>query len=185
MLLCSNAQPHLEEQKCWSACYLQGHMRTLQYLAVHSDDCALVSQTLNELQQIVEFFSNACKDFGLTISTKKIELLFQPPPNYSGILHPIIEINYVKINTTEKITYLGSTVTNKALLNEEITSRISKASSRFGRLRDKLWNKHKISLATKIMVYKAVVIPTLLYGSEAWTPYKVLIKKLDSFHNLC
>ena len=35
------------------------------------------------------------------------------------------------------------------------------------------------------MVYKAVVIPTLLYGSEAWTPYKVMIKKLDSFHMRC
>ena len=32
------------------------------------------------------------------------------------------------------------------------------------------------------MVYKAVVIPTLLYGSETWTPYKELIKKMDSFH---
>ena len=32
------------------------------------------------------------------------------------------------------------------------------------------------------MVYKAVVIPTLLYGSVAWTPYKVVIKKMDSFH---
>ena len=30
----------------------------------------------------------------------------------------------------------------------------------------------------KIMVYKAVVIPTLLY----WTPYKDLIKKMNSFH---
>ena len=32
------------------------------------------------------------------------------------------------------------------------------------------------------MVYRAVVIPTLLYGSETWTPYKVLIKRMDAFH---
>ena len=150
-----------------------------------ADDCALVTHSLIEMQEVADAFSASCSAFGLTISTKKTELVFQPPPNYSGILHPIIEINNVKINTTEKFTYLGSTVTNKALLNEEIIARISKASSRFGRLRDKLWNKHEISLPTKIMVYKAVVIPTLLYGSEAWTPYKVMIKKLDSFHMRC
>ena len=65
------------------------------------------------MQEVADAFSAACSAFGLTISTKKKELVFQPPPNYSGILHPTIEIDNVKINTVDKFTYLGSTVTIK------------------------------------------------------------------------
>ena len=34
-------------------------------------------------------------------------------------------------------------------------------------------------------VYNAVVIPTLLYGSEAWTTYKRHVKTLEKYHQRC
>ena len=40
-------------------------------------------------------------------------------------------------------------------------------------------------LATKVNVYCAVVLPTLLYGCEAWTPYRRHIRRLDQFHMRC
>ena len=40
-------------------------------------------------------------------------------------------------------------------------------------------------LATKIKVYSAVVLQTLLYGCEAWTPYRRHIRRLDQFHVRC
>ncbi|KAL8597535.1 hypothetical protein ACOMHN_033406 [Nucella lapillus] len=39
--------------------------------------------------------------------------------------------------------------------------------------------------ATKIAVYSAVVLPTLLYGCETWTCYRRHLKKLDQFHLRC
>ena len=39
-----------------------------------------------------------------------------------------------------------------------------------------------ISLKTKLSVYQAAVIPTLLYGCETWTCYMKHIKKLERFH---
>lgn len=39
-----------------------------------------------------------------------------------------------------------------------------------------------LTISTKLMVYNAVVIPTLLYGCEAWTLYRRQIKRLESFH---
>lgn len=35
---------------------------------------------------------------------------------------------------------------------------------------------------TKIAVYEAVVLPTLLYGSECWTVYKKHVKVHEKFH---
>ena len=40
----------------------------------------------------------------------------------------------------------------------------------------------KISQYTKIAVYNAVVISTILYGCETWVPYRRHIRLLESFH---
>ena len=40
-------------------------------------------------------------------------------------------------------------------------------------------------LVTKINVYCAVVLPTLLYGCETWTPYRRHIRRFDQFHMRC
>ena len=45
-----------------------------------ADDCALLAHTEEAPQHIVNRFSNAAKNFGLTISLKKTEVLYQPPP---------------------------------------------------------------------------------------------------------
>ena len=37
-------------------------------------------------------------------------------------------------------------------------------------------------MATKMAVYKACIISTLLYGSETWTTYAKQVRKLNSFH---
>ena len=37
-----------------------------------------------------------------------------------------------------------------------------------GRLQKRVWQNHSLRISTKIQVYKAVVISTLLYGSETW-----------------
>ena len=45
-----------------------------------ADDCALLDQTEEALQHIVKRFSDTAKNFGLTISLKKTEVLYQLRP---------------------------------------------------------------------------------------------------------
>ena len=149
-----------------------------------ADDCALVSHSMADLQNLMDTFSASCKAFGLTISTKKTEIVYQPPPRSNSNRHsPVkIKIENLTLKQNSKFLYLGSTITEKATLDEEIQFRIGKASSAFGNLQDRLWSSHDVSLKTKVDVYKAVVISSLLYGSETWTPYRRQIKILDAFH---
>jgi len=70
-------------------------------------------------------------------------------------------------------------------LDDEITARVAKATAAFGCLRKRLWDDHGIQVDTKVQVYRAVVLTTLLYGSETWTLYRRHVKKLDSFHLRC
>ena len=69
-------------------------------------------------------------------------------------------------------------------LDREINNRISAAASAFGKLRKRVFDNHELELGTKIQVYKAVIIPTLLYGSETWTTYmyRYQVKQLEKFH---
>ncbi|KAJ3613399.1 hypothetical protein NHX12_019648 [Muraenolepis orangiensis] len=59
---------------------------------------------------------------------------------------------------------------------------ISCASGAFSRLRKRVFENRDLQAKTKILVYKAVVLPTLLYGSEAWTTYSRHLKALEAYH---
>ena len=85
------------------------------------------------LQRIVKRFSDAAENFGLTISLKKTEVFYQPPPRvaYSP---PHISIDGINLNAVEHFTYLGSVISNGAIVNKDLDNRLSRASSSFGRL---------------------------------------------------
>ena len=85
----------------------------------------------------------------------------------------------------DKFVYLGSTLSRSANIDEEIAYRIARASASFGRLRDKVWDRRGLSIETKLKVYKAVVLPSLLYACETWTVYSRHAKQLNAFHMRC
>ena len=146
-----------------------------------ADDCALVACSLEALQRLCDCFATAARRFGLTISIKKTEALYQPARG-NAYVPPAVSIEGKQLNAVENFKYLGSIVSNDASIDAEITARIAKATSAFGRLVRRLWTNNGISLGTKIAVYKAAVITSLLYGCETWTLNKRQIKCLEKFH---
>ena len=53
------------------------------------------------------------------------------------------------------------------------------------RLTKRVWSNNKLSDHTKVNVYKACVISTLLYGCESWTMRAHQEKRLNVFHMCC
>ena len=88
-------------------------------------------------------FANAASRFGLIISIKKTEALFQPAP---GNLYeaPAITIEGKRLNAVNNFKYLGSIVSNDTSMDDEITARIAKATAAFGRLVKRLWTNRGI-----------------------------------------
>ena len=70
-----------------------------------ADDAALVAHTEDALQRMADQFSDACKQFGLTISIKKTNVCVQDVR-----ATPLIKIDSATLETVENFTYLGSTV---------------------------------------------------------------------------
>ncbi|XP_076047199.1 uncharacterized protein LOC143028697 [Oratosquilla oratoria] len=69
-----------------------------------------------------------------------------------------------------------STISNDGSLEKEISARICKASQALGRLITRVLNQRNVKLSTKLKVYRAVVLTSLLYGCESWTPYSQHLK---------
>ena len=89
-----------------------------------ADDAAVTTHTKQELQALMDCFSQACKDFGLTISLKKTNVLGQDTMELSATT-----IDDNELDVAEQLTYLGSTITDNLSLDNEIDKRIGKAAT--------------------------------------------------------
>ena len=151
---------------------------------LYADDCALAAHSESALQDLADRLAEAATKFGLTISLPKTEVLLQPAPDTS-VPSPQIYIHGTKLKVVDEFTYLGSCLSNTCNLDSEISKRLAKASSSFGRLWTRVWKERGLSSQTKVSVYKAVVLSALLYGCESWTLYRRQLKQLDQFHIRC
>ena len=79
---------------------------------------------------------------------------------------------------------LGSTLSRNGSLDAEISRRIAKASTAFGKLEKRVWSDRGITTA-KLSVYEACVLTVLLYGSEIWATYRHHVNLLERFHKNC
>nr|VZI41081.1 unnamed protein product [Spirometra erinaceieuropaei] len=152
-----------------------------------ADDCVLNTTSEEEMQRSMDLFSAACENFGLVINTQKTVVMHQPPPNSTTAPNapPQISVNGTQLQVVENFPYLGSTLSRNTKIDDEVANRISKASQAFGRLHSTVWNRHGLQLSTKPKMYKAVILPTLLYEAETWTVYAKQARRLNHFHVSC
>ena len=113
-----------------------------------ADVCAILAHTEEALEHIINRFSDAAKNFGITISLKKV--LYQPPTREA--YSPHISIDGTNLNAVKQFTYLGSVISNNATVSKDLDNRLSKSSSSFGRLSKKVRQSYSLRLSTKIQV---------------------------------
>ena len=112
--------------------------------------------------------SQSCDSCDLTIRTKKTEVVHQPAPGKS-YNKPSAAVNGQTPKVAYKFTYAGNTLSRAVHIDDVVTARIANSSVAFGRRRANVWERTEIKLDTKLKVYKAMVLPTLLYACETWT----------------
>ncbi|XP_069977492.1 uncharacterized protein [Penaeus vannamei] len=112
----------------------------------------LVAHSLEDIHDVMDTFAKSSPEFGLTFNAQKTE-----DPS---------------LNDMPMFRYLGSMMTVGTLLDAELNCRIKSASATFTRLKDRVWNQKDLKRSTKMRVYQAAVMPTLLYSAETCTPYQ-------------
>ena len=149
------------------------HVRIHEML--FADDAALTSHTEDSVKQLVSHLSHACKEFDLTISIKKTNVI-APDTDHP----PTISIDGHTLEAVENFTYLGSTISSTLNIEVEVNKRIVKAAAVMARLTKRVCNNSSLTEKTRLRVYQACVL-----SSETWTTYAKQEKKLNSFHMRC
>ncbi|VDL88791.1 unnamed protein product [Schistocephalus solidus] len=101
-----------------------------------ADDCVLHTVTGEAMERCMDIFATGCTEFGLKISIAKMVVMPQP------------------------------TLSRNTKIDDEVAQLISKAIHVFGQLKASVWNRHGIYLNTKLKMFNAIVLKTLLYGAE-------------------
>ena len=118
-----------------------------------ADDAALVTHTMEDLQQLMYILSHACNEFGLTIRIKKTKVMGQ------GIVSPpSINIDSVTLDDVDIFTYLCSTIDSNISLDAEISIRIAKTAAVISKLNRRVWQNNNMTHMAKLHVYQACVL---------------------------
>jgi len=154
-------------------------IRELEY----ADDMAIICDSAAGLSRLVIRLDQVTQAWGLCISQEKTKILTidrtanAPTPN--------ITLRGEQLECVDTFKYLGRNFTTTPTLDKEIATRIQSASTAFYKLAAPLYRRKEISLRNKLRVYKATVLPTLLYGSETWAPNRDHTRRLEAFQHRC
>ena len=99
-----------------------------------ADDAAITSHSAEDLQLLINRFSKACRDFGLTISLKKTQVMALGVDS-----SPTITISEYELETVHEFTYLASTIADSLHLGSELNKHIGKAATTMNRLKKRAW----------------------------------------------
>jgi hypothetical protein len=155
-----------------------------------ADDMAIVCHTQAALQEAITKLAKAVSEYGLIISLEKTEVLATKSVNARVEEQDRTQVQAIKVGdrplkVVEQFKYLGSVISGDGSMDAEIDSRIKKAAAVFGRLWERVWKPKDINTTTKVAVYRAMVVSTLLYGCCTWTTKKRQVQRLHTFHMRC
>ena len=147
-----------------------------------ADDVAVLGSTREEIERTANMLEEVASQWGLTVSLSKTKLLVVNGSVNCDDLQPLF-IGGAAVEVVSDFRYLGAVVESKGEIMKDVEERIARASKAFGALCRPVFHDSTLSLATKRMVYRAIVLGVLLYGAEASTNKRAATQKLESFNN--
>ena len=137
----------------------------------------------------VEFYSKnkfeklvvATKEIGLEVNADKTKYMIMSRDQNAGRSHSMKTDN----SSTERVEdfkYLGTTLTNKNSIQEEIKSRLELGNACYYLVQNLLFSS-LLSKNLKIKIYRIIILPVVLYGSETWFLTLREERRLSVFEN--
>jgi hypothetical protein len=157
-------------------------------MLLYADDIVLLTESETQLQQALTIAERVFQQWGMQLSHIKTQAMclcpgstHQPPAQQPQQ----IQLHQGSVQVVDKFKYLGSLLQPQGHLESELSRRIALAAASFTQLRQYLCDQ-SLSMHTRILAYKAVVVPTLLYGAaESWALSASQLQRLDTFNTSC
>jgi sorting nexin-29 len=137
--------------------------RTHQLLA-YADDVNLLGDNIDTMKKNIKALIDASKEVGLEINVEKTKyMLLSRQQNVSQIWD--IKVANRSSENVPQFKYLGTTVTNQNLIQEEIKSRLNSGNDCYHSVQS-LLSSRLLSKNLQIRIYETIILPVVLYRSE-------------------
>ncbi|MCP4337615.1 MAG: reverse transcriptase family protein, partial [Desulfobulbaceae bacterium] len=130
-----------------------------------ADDTVLLSDNEWELQGLVNMFRTVCERRNLKVNVGKSKVMVF---ERGAATDCEVRLNGQVMANVSSFKYLGSVMSKDGGLEDEMQERVQQGKRVVGTLKSVTRNR-AMSMEVKKTLHDSVVIPTLTYGSEAWT----------------
>jgi hypothetical protein len=156
------------------------HMLMLLY----ADDLVLMAADSSELARALSIFEATAAVWGLQLNYAKTKAMVLSHESRMPPQPPPIQLQHGQVQYTSEFVYLGSKLGGDGSQQAELDRRLLLAGAAFRRLQPAVFKPAHLSTGTKMRIYKASVLPVLVYGAaESWAPTKTqLHRDLDVFN---
>ena len=133
-------------------------------LLVYADYVNMLGENLQTVRENAEIFIKARKDIGLEVDSEKTKYMVTSR-HQIVIQNQNVVIGNLSFENVEKLRYLGVTVTKTNDIREELKRRINMGNACYYSL-EKIVSSRLLSKKLKVMTYKTIILPVVLYGCE-------------------
>jgi hypothetical protein len=129
-------------------------------LLVYGDDVTLLGDNTDTTKKNLTTLTGASKEVGLEVYAKKTKYMLQSCHQNAGQNHDINTANKPSENVAQ-LKYLGTTVTNQNLIQEEIKRRLNSGNACYHSVRN-LLSSRLLSKNIKIRICKTIILHMVL-----------------------
>ena len=138
-----------------------------------ADDIVLISETAEDLQEMVSDLNKESLKVGLKMNKSKTKVMFN-----SKVQSKAIKIDGEDLEEVEEYNYLGQMLKLNKDHENEIKRRITVGWKMYGKYGNIMRGSLPVCLKRK--VYNQCILPAMLYGCETWKLTKAMEMKLRS-----
>ena len=153
--------------------------RGMKLILAYADDIDIISDNLGEATRTYMRLEEEAKKIGLTINEQKTKYMHMK--RYSILRTPSnLSIGNASLQKTHEFKYLGTLITDDNVTRYEIQERIQNSWKCIYGLKQ-LLKSNALRRGEKIKIYKTIIQPITMYGSETWTLTKYDEESLRRF----